>query len=529
MRAQAQYTIYTLNDVQSEETAPASPYLGQLWVDTSTSPPITRVWNGAEWVELNGTDKIKDEVKYVTDKQNDFEQSAGRYFNQITETISRVETVENDLGEVEEKYTKVSESVTKLEQTSKEITASVASIAVGGRNLLKGTRDFSGFRVYPDGFISIEENGDFSNARFNEDIPEGTGLKYVTSSPNPINLAEVLDQEVVFSFEIASPDDFKSAGDDIIVEFAVCGAENTTRLRYKLFYLETDVPTVWKQHVIKAKLTEDFFSGGDGNFSDATRFWVRFYSNSGNILYARKFKLELGNMATDWSANPEETEKSIASLKITADGISTDVKNAKGDIYKLSVKADEQATLIENAQGDATKALEKAGEVHTQYIKGDGVLSTDIDGTGLWAAKYTENGVVKSSVTFDLDSGLFKFKGELESEDGLTVFTVGDTGGMAVRKFDSTSGSNVAIGKIDFYTREGKYYPVMFLGDGSTQKSLAIQWYDDGIWIGNARVAQGGSFQANDGASGYFINTLTGENWTYVNGAPLSSFEAVFA
>lgn len=127
MRAQAQYTIYTLNDVQSEETAPASPYLGQLWVDTSTSPPITRVWNGAEWVELNGTDKIKDDVNYVTKQQNDFEQSAGRYFNQISETIGRVE---KDFDDVEEKYTKVSESVTKLEQTAGEV--SVEATKDGG-------------------------------------------------------------------------------------------------------------------------------------------------------------------------------------------------------------------------------------------------------------------------------------------------------------------------------------------------------------------------------------------------------------
>lgn len=28
---------------------PASPYNGQLWVDTSTNPPVIKVWNGATW------------------------------------------------------------------------------------------------------------------------------------------------------------------------------------------------------------------------------------------------------------------------------------------------------------------------------------------------------------------------------------------------------------------------------------------------------------------------------------------------
>lgn len=39
MRTQAQYTIYALNDVVTQTTAPANPYKGQLWVDTSKNTP----------------------------------------------------------------------------------------------------------------------------------------------------------------------------------------------------------------------------------------------------------------------------------------------------------------------------------------------------------------------------------------------------------------------------------------------------------------------------------------------------------
>lgn len=427
----------------------------------------------------------------------------------------------------------VTEKSIKMRVESVEKT--VDGIAVGGRNLLKGTRDFSGFRVYPDGFISIEENGDFSNARFNEDIPEGAGLKYVTSSPNPINLAEVLDQEVVFSFEIASPDDFKSAGDDIIVEFAVCGAENTTRLRYKLFYLETDVPTVWKQHVIKAKLTEDFFSGGDGNFSDATRFWVRFYSNSGNILYARKFKLELGNMATDWSTNPEETEKSVASLKITADGLSSDVKNAKGDIYKLSVKADEQATLIESANGKATEALQKAGSIYQTYTWDDGgKLEIHIDGTGRCEAVYTDaSGVEQSSARFDLAARVFRFNGDIVSKNEKSTFKVEDLGLTFSRSTDvGTEAYDHSSFKLALNEVLSKYYPSLFMGGRSYEdSSLYIRCYENGIWIGNLHVPTNVSrFDAPmDGGLGLFINTETGNVSLHTKETAKYAFEAVFA
>lgn len=40
MRAIAQYTIHSLNDIITATTAPSNPYKGQLWVDTSKSPPI---------------------------------------------------------------------------------------------------------------------------------------------------------------------------------------------------------------------------------------------------------------------------------------------------------------------------------------------------------------------------------------------------------------------------------------------------------------------------------------------------------
>ena len=39
MRAIGQFTITNICDVVASETAPENPYVGQLWVDTSVSPP----------------------------------------------------------------------------------------------------------------------------------------------------------------------------------------------------------------------------------------------------------------------------------------------------------------------------------------------------------------------------------------------------------------------------------------------------------------------------------------------------------
>jgi len=75
MRAVSQFTIHSLNDVYTGNAAPSNPYKGQLWVDTSTTPPVTKVYTGSAWKEQNGTDTIRSSVKTVEDKQAELETS----------------------------------------------------------------------------------------------------------------------------------------------------------------------------------------------------------------------------------------------------------------------------------------------------------------------------------------------------------------------------------------------------------------------------------------------------------------------
>lgn len=41
---------------ESSGTAPATPVSGQMWTDTSTSPPTVRYWDGTSWIRTNGAD-----------------------------------------------------------------------------------------------------------------------------------------------------------------------------------------------------------------------------------------------------------------------------------------------------------------------------------------------------------------------------------------------------------------------------------------------------------------------------------------
>ena len=121
MRAQAQYTIHTLNDVIASNTAPSNPYKGQLWVDTSYSPPRTFVYNGSAWKEQNGTDTLRSNISTLTTKSNTMRSDLDGLTSTVSSVTTRVETVENDLGVIEETVLDMESTVSTLEQTASSI------------------------------------------------------------------------------------------------------------------------------------------------------------------------------------------------------------------------------------------------------------------------------------------------------------------------------------------------------------------------------------------------------------------------
>ena len=126
MRSQAQYTIYSLNDVYTAATAPTNPYNGQLWVDTSSNPPITKVYDGSAWKEQNGTDTIKSNVQTLTTKQATFETN----LNGLSSTVATHTTQITNIGDVVDSncddIADLQSDVSSLQQTATEISAEVS-------------------------------------------------------------------------------------------------------------------------------------------------------------------------------------------------------------------------------------------------------------------------------------------------------------------------------------------------------------------------------------------------------------------
>lgn len=127
MTAIAQFTIYSLNDVIASTTAPESPYKGQLWVNTSYSPPRTYVYNGSAWKEQNGTDTLRTNVSTLTTKASNLETNLNGLTSEVSAVTTRVTTTETELGEVQTEVEELSSDVSTLQQTATSIQASVTT------------------------------------------------------------------------------------------------------------------------------------------------------------------------------------------------------------------------------------------------------------------------------------------------------------------------------------------------------------------------------------------------------------------
>lgn len=144
MRAVAQYTITSLCDVVTSEAPPADPYFGQLWVDTSQSPPQTMVWDGIAWKPENDLETLRETVEVNNTRISDFETTAdglNSYVSSLTETV---ETISNDQGVVEERVLEAESQISELQQTVDGLSLSFEKQYIGGMNYIQNSAGLNG-------------------------------------------------------------------------------------------------------------------------------------------------------------------------------------------------------------------------------------------------------------------------------------------------------------------------------------------------------------------------------------------------
>ena len=111
MIASAQFTIISLCDVVTSDTPPENPYEGQLWVDTSVTPPETKIWDGNKWVVQNDIETIRTTISILTEKDAQFQQTIDGLNSYVATLTETMETVSNDQGVLEERVLNSERSV----------------------------------------------------------------------------------------------------------------------------------------------------------------------------------------------------------------------------------------------------------------------------------------------------------------------------------------------------------------------------------------------------------------------------------
>ncbi len=144
MRAIGQFTITNICDVVTSDTPPAEPYFGQLWVDTTQTPPVTMVWDGSAWVPENNLETLRATVTTNTERIAEFQNTAdglNSYVSSLTETV---ETLSDSQGVVEERVLSAEQQISELAHTVKGLTVTMSEQYIGGMNYVQNSAGLNG-------------------------------------------------------------------------------------------------------------------------------------------------------------------------------------------------------------------------------------------------------------------------------------------------------------------------------------------------------------------------------------------------
>lgn len=165
MRAIGQITITNICDVVTSDTPPENPYVGQLWVDTSVSPPETKVWNGEEWELQNDVETIRVVISQLTTRTAELQSTIDGLNSYVGTMTQTVETLTDSLGNEHQTVLDMQAQMSLLQQTIEGLTVQVTNQYAGGLNFIQNSAGLNG--VSDDwvktGTVTVDSSTDTQN------------------------------------------------------------------------------------------------------------------------------------------------------------------------------------------------------------------------------------------------------------------------------------------------------------------------------------------------------------------------------
>ena len=403
-------------------------------------------------------------------------------------------------------------SKAEMKQTADGIRETIAKITVGARNLMVGTKDFSGDW--------------FNKAKWTLENEKYLGLSVYSRQEEWLGLSEVVEVRLGETYTFSAY--VKSSIENDLVFMYLDNRLVEPRASLSLVRKDISVGTNWTRVSATFSVTK------------AGLMTPRFERNNKKAkLYVAGYKLELGNVPSDWSQAIEDTNQiiddKITTFDRTIDGIRATVTEAKSYIDADGQRRQELNQLIrdETAKGINTvlSTVEQSGyakRTEIQSITETQRLYDRIIGT-------TEDGIKQNIARMTLTDSLFQtevskvINQELTSSNYVAnPFTMSDYVRKYFGKGDTSTVSLVssglsAFGKLEFHansrltSNDAVWLPLNRIPERvkDLSFSIVVEGIDKckiSVYVGTERSSTYINYKRQDNT---LYGTLTGINSDY--------------
>lgn len=328
---------------------------------TAAQTQLTDVKNNLEGVRANLTQaqsqltsniaQIRSDVGNIRTKQSQAETEISKQVQALNQTKTELAGVKSTQANYEQTTTRRLAELanvadgkanrSELVQTAQELSSKIAGVQVGGVNLFKGSKDFS---------------GSWSNiGHWTREAEKYKGLTVMSRTGLWLGLSQPFEakkgETYTFSFYIKS-----SAERDQARVYFVHNSTNP-QARVSLNVSPVAISDEWQRLSVTFKVEESGLI-----LPRIERF------NADNRVYVAGLKLEQGTIATDYSENPEDVDGRVSavesSFKQRADSIEAGVNRltegikTKADSSALTVLSDRILASVKSLETDTQNKLD---------------------------------------------------------------------------------------------------------------------------------------------------------------------------
>lgn len=377
------------NAITKSNTAPSNPTVGQLWLDTSTTPNILKRWTGSAWVKATPTTAGEVNAYTKTEVNNALNSkvSVTQYNTDMNGVVTRLNSAESRITQNENEIaTKVSNTTYQQDKTT--INNNISQLQTKMSNAETSITQLSNQIALKanatDVYTKSQIDGQFStvNQQISQlDAELSIQAGQIATKVSQTELQTAIDGIQVGGRNLARQTDFSVLPSSTYWQFrgnyvGEIDTSNTYQGHNSLKITTngagangTNDFVVWLRGILPAvsdNYTISFYAkaqtgggkvfarwGGNGGSNQVTTSqslttnWQKFVINltissvttgdgavvmhftTDDIINIALFKIEKGNRATDWTPAPEDVQGQI-------DGLGTRVSSAETSITQMS-------------------------------------------------------------------------------------------------------------------------------------------------------------------------------------------------